>query len=309
MTSAENTTRRRRGASIPIFGILVTTVGIIVLLNTFGVLEWTVWLDMWRLWPVLLVLFGVKFIFPAIHPLLVFLISAVVIAGAILFAFTASENNLFDSDFTTFTYDLESNDEADALVLNLDFGAGTLRVRPLVATDDRLVAAEFFDDEDDIEVTSEINNGTQEVTMQLDTNQFPFFGRSGSGREWTVYIHPDVETALSIDGGAGRFDVDLENMNVTEFDINVGAADLSVTTPAAAGHVSGDIKAGAADIRVTVPDGTDARINNDSGVSSVDISSSRFPKTGDVHESEGYNSATNRLDLSIGAGVSNITVE
>ncbi len=68
-------------------GLILVLIGIILLANTLGVLEWSVWLDIVRFWPLLLVSWGISLIFRGkrlsfLAPLIIFLgIILGVIAG------------------------------------------------------------------------------------------------------------------------------------------------------------------------------------------------------------------------------------
>lgn len=298
---------RRHTANIPVFGVMLTAASIILLLNTLDVLPWDVWRELWRLWPVLLILAGVKFVIPSMHPLVVFLLSIITVGVVLGFAFYVAEDDRFSTDFEAFEYELVRG-TATSLDLDLDFGAGELNILPLPADDTRLVVAELFDDKNHVDIDESMSGSTRELTIRLESSGFLFFGGGGDGREWTLRINPAIPTTINIDGGAGQFVLDFEDTLVQGFDINVGAVDLDLTAPANAGHVDGTIDAGAADITVRVPDGVAARIDTDTGVSSVNIDSDRFPKTGNVNASTDYSTATNRLDLSIDAGASSITV-
>jgi hypothetical protein len=68
------------------------------------------------------------------------------------------------------------------------------------------------------------------------------------------------------------------------------------------------INGGAASIEITVPDGIAAKIDIDSGLSSIDVDESRFPKVGHDHVSPDYDTATSRVNIVIAAGVSSISV-
>ncbi|MFN2224851.1 MAG: LiaI-LiaF-like domain-containing protein, partial [Anaerolineae bacterium] len=51
----------RRPKRIDILGpVLLIAIGIILLLNTMGILEWSVWWRLIRLWPVLLIAAGLE---------------------------------------------------------------------------------------------------------------------------------------------------------------------------------------------------------------------------------------------------------
>lgn len=47
--------------SVP--AILLIFVGVVLLLNNFGVIPWEVWGAIWKLWPVLIIAWGVQQIF------------------------------------------------------------------------------------------------------------------------------------------------------------------------------------------------------------------------------------------------------
>lgn len=40
--------------------IIFLTLGIILLLNNFGVIDWNIWNLLWRFWPVILIIWGLK---------------------------------------------------------------------------------------------------------------------------------------------------------------------------------------------------------------------------------------------------------
>ena len=143
--------------------------------------------------------------------------------------------------------------------------------------------------------------------MGVEEIRLPFAGPRGR-REWEVLVRPGIPVTLDLDGGASAYILDLSGLRVVSFDLSTGATSVELTAPASAGHVDGTIQGGAASYQVTIPEGVAARIDVDSGLSSVEIDEDRFPKTGDVHQSANYDSAENRINLTISAGVSSIEV-
>ena len=53
--------RHRRGGWV--FGLILIFTGAVLLLNNMGVLPWSVWNFIWPLWPLLLVLIGLRIVF------------------------------------------------------------------------------------------------------------------------------------------------------------------------------------------------------------------------------------------------------
>ena len=53
---------RQRRLGIPVFALLLVLVGGVLLLQNLGVIPWELWLELWRLWPVLIIAFGLNLI-------------------------------------------------------------------------------------------------------------------------------------------------------------------------------------------------------------------------------------------------------
>ena len=146
----------------------------------------------------------------------------------------------------------------------------------------------------------------------------------GWGRDWRVSLSTVPEIAMALGTGASSIDLDLTDLRVTRLHVAAGATDLDIRMPARAGDVEVVIDAGAADIDVWIPDGVEARIVNDSGFSSFNISH-RFPSLesqgwsaeygtiggrgpGEIYSSRGYGEAENRIYVEVNGGASSISV-
>jgi len=140
---------RRRGIGIPVMGILLVSAGVIALLNTTGALSWSVWWDMWRLWPMLLVLWGLNIIFHRFHPIIIGAVVLAFVAVVVGFAFWADDSEYFRADLENFEYAFTRN-EATKLDIDIDFGAGTLNIGALDPSDERAIHVLFYDDEDHV---------------------------------------------------------------------------------------------------------------------------------------------------------------
>jgi len=88
-------------------------------------------------------------------------------------------------------------------------------------------------------------------------------------------IASDVDTDLQVDGGAGEFIIDLRDVRVTNADINVGAAQLTVTLPKPTTAVTIDVNAGASSITIEVPDGVEAQVTTKGALLTLRSSNSR----------------------------------
>lgn len=74
-----------------VWALLLIFTGIIFLLNNTGVIPWSIWGELWRFWPVLLILGGVKLIIGRgwMADVVVGLVAAVLFATIIVYALRA----------------------------------------------------------------------------------------------------------------------------------------------------------------------------------------------------------------------------
>ena len=78
-------TREHRGGSI--WGCLLLFAGLILVLNNFGIIAWTFWYAIAPLWPLLLVLFGLRIIFgrSTVARIIVLLLTCIFIMMTIIY--------------------------------------------------------------------------------------------------------------------------------------------------------------------------------------------------------------------------------
>lgn len=124
---------------------------------------------------------------------------------------------------------------------------------------------------------------------------------------WTLSLHPDVATTLAPHTGATKTRADLRDLRVTECVVKTGASDTEIIAPAS-GASRLSVEAGVASVTVRIPDGVAAEIRNRSALGSVEIDEFRFPRSGDVHRSEGFGSAADRVAIELDGGLTSFTV-
>ena len=326
-----------RRALLP--AILLVILGIVLLLNTTGVVGWGIWLSLFRFWPLILIAVGLNIIlgrrFPVVSALLVTLILCAGVGVAYVF-----DRDTEPGYFVGTSNHSWALGDAETLDMEIDFGAGSLAIDSGVSTGaDELfvVRASGID----AAVTPTRNSaraqngggyygyspigtdGKVAVTLSpkgprdlrvahgggwdIDIDLWGLFQRLGDVN-WEVGISPEVAVKLDIDAGAADIALDLRDINLEALDIDIGAADVNVVLPAHAGHTDVSIDAGAADIDIFVPDDVAALIESDSALISLDVDTSRFPESDGVYQSPGYDTARNRVHISIDAGVSDISI-
>jgi hypothetical protein len=289
---------RRRGG-LPIMAIILIALGVVLLLQTTGVLSWGLWGELWRFWPIILIAIGINLIIGGRMPwVAVLLIILLVVASVgIALALAVDERAGVIEGFE------QPLDGLESVAVRIDFGAGKLTVGSLPDGSPNLAEGTLKGRKGEVKLVQA--DGSTELQISMDERGAL---RRFSNVSWSILLSRVPKLSLRLNGGAADMTLDLRDLKVTALDVNTGAADVEITMPASAGHTRADISGGAADVEIVVPEGVAARVTSSSGLSDVDIDASRFPKSGDVWASPDFDTATNRVEIEIKVGASSVSV-
>ena len=201
-----------------------------------------------------------------------------------------------------FTIELK---DAARLNLDIDHGAGSL----LVKGGARSGVAVSGLSGTSLEISHQLEGDHLDVTLQAGPTFLPFLGPEGG--EWQFDLTQDVPVSIKLDTGASNLVLDMTDVKLSFLGINAGASSIKVKLPASAGNSLVDIEAGAASIDLLIPEGVGARIRIEQGISSVKIDEIRFPSrnsTNNLFESEGFETAENKVEISLEGGASSMVV-
>lgn len=281
--------RERTGPSIA-FPLVLIALGGVFLLANMGYISGLSWNRVAQLWPAILVLIGVDLLLrprsmaaaflaevAIVGAALIFLVAAPPIGGVTPGAFVAAEN--------------VAREGATEMSLTLGYGAGELR---LSGGGSDLVAVKSTHQDVDLQRVVRSGN-TAAVNVRSNTPNPAFVTAS---RSWDVRVPSDIPVALTLDLGAGDFNVDLRDVMITRATVNNGASDLTIGLPTPKGEVPFTISTGASSVTLEAPLGVHYRVTTTGGLNSI---------TG-TQETAGYAAARDRLTITISAGVSSITI-
>jgi hypothetical protein len=145
-----------------------------------------------------------------------------------------------------------------------------------------------------------------EVKVEAGPSFVPFVGPSEG--VWRFQLTREIPLSLLVEAGASSVDINLRDVLASRVELKTGASSSNVTMPAQ-GVSFLDVEAGAASVNIHVPDGTAARIRIREEVNSVHVDTHRFPRldTG-LYQSADYESAANRAEIHVEAGLGSVTV-
>jgi hypothetical protein len=260
------------------WAVLLILLGALLLLNNAGVLDVSIW--------------------KLVGPLFLIALGAWIVWGIISGRRPAEAEEV--------TIPLENASQAH---IHIRHGAGRLHLKA-GAGPDELMSGTFVGG---LDYQSRCTQNVLDVAMRVPPTSLPALGWPwvwGSRRlfDWSFGLNDEVALSLDFEIGANEARLDLSDLCVTELRLKTGASATDLTLPASAGYTRAAIEAGAASVTIRVPPAVEGRIRIEGGLAGIAVDRDRFPRTGNVYQSTGYETAQNRVDLDIHAGAGSISV-
>lgn len=258
------------------WGFMLILVGILFFLDSSGLLKGV---NPWELiWPVFLIGLGLWILF-----------------GNLLGRKSAGEARQI-------TIPLEG---ATSAHVKIGHGAGRLTINSQAAPGE-LLSGSFAGG---VQYKLDHTGSEAKIKLRVPDQTFPFFNWGwGHGIDWTIHLNREIPYALEVGTGANETVLDLTDLRITELQVHTGASSTEVSLPVSAGYTRVSCEGGVAGMKLAVPTNVAARIRYRGGLSSINVNSTRFPRSGDVYQSTDYGTAVNKVDIDIQMGVGSVDI-
>jgi hypothetical protein len=288
------------------WGAFFILLGLLLLAARVGLFT-ICWSDLWRFWPLVLVLIGGALLLRGSKYSKLMLglggaLCALLVVSLLTFTWIDGEwESSRESREQTFTVPYEAATQRASFVY--DGGAGTLEIRDGVqglfdaASRASFGEYSFFVDSVD---------GGKEIRMTFN----------GAGHRWrigrfdhkaTVALHPGPVWDLDMSLGASKVVLDLSALNVKSLRLENGATTARIKLGSLGEETSLHIDAGASSIRIEVPESAGCQVHVEAPISSKRLPG--FVKMGDgEYRTENFSSAARKITIDIQAGASSIRV-
>jgi hypothetical protein len=319
-------------------GLTLILIGIIFLANTLGILDWSVWSNIFKLWPLLLVSLGLSLILRGkslsfLGPLII-LLAIILGAGAIYMGINFEGKVV--SEVKTLSRDLVT--EAQKAQIN-EFPP-EVKIPSEIETTDEVGVIPEIEEHPKIEKASivlkfdvgklTLNESTPllyECISQYQYKEFePFEKFSRTEKEaniiiyhspvtkkrisnniknnWELKLNNQIIYNLSIETGAINMDSNLSGFKVEKLYIESGVSNINLVAPKYNSKII--INTGASNIDIAIPKEVGATVNIDSGIAIKNLDD--FIKINDTYKSNNYDNSEFKTEIEIDCGVSKINI-
>lgn len=292
--------------------LLLILVGVLLLLQNFDFLPWSLWRDLSKFWPILLISSGLQIAFARSFrgSLMAAGVSLGLFSLALLYALDNTSLHILGrlgapSVKRTQSQDVSKNQynlaELDNITFDFEVGAAQFEIKD-TTSDNILDVSANLNRHQEINIEEEIDEATLRLSTSIDSGQWVQFDTSGR-------IMADIDTAavptdMSIRVGSGTARVSLAETNLEELAIEVGAGTAVIDlTEMATPSAQMNIDVGVGTVQLLLDEQAQYWVEHQVGVGNIEVNGERMTQGLGSQGSFGANeSADLHLDVSIGAG-------
>jgi hypothetical protein len=286
-------------------GTFLILLGCVFLLVNLGYISWDVMADVARLWPLLLVAWGLSLITRGTRTsFLGFLGPLVLIVGLVYVLWDDYRGGGQNMETVKASQELTDIDEAE---VSLRFAGGTLIVGP--GDSMNLIEADMDYRADTSKprliYTEEEGLGTAILRRTGSTHAGP-----GMGNRWDVRLTDQIPLALRLVAEGSKCNIDLNRIQVTDVEISAGASKVDVRFGRGDLNTSVRVDAGVSELRLEIPRQYGIRLLLGCGLCLKDLPDGMSKKEGGggAYYSRDYDAAPYRMDLEVDASVSRVSI-
>jgi hypothetical protein len=187
--------------------------------------------------------------------------------------------------------------------IRINYGAGRIKIG---ASDqvENLLEAKFGGG---VSVKDSTTGDPRTISLRTPDNAFWIFPMN-TGFNWDINLCSEIPINLDIKTGAGESFLDLEKLNISDLRIQTGAGATQVILPSHPGLLRSKIQTGVGELILTVPPGVPVRFNASVGLGEIKRDRNRFMKVGHYYQTENFDQAQDKIDITITTGLGSVSI-
>ncbi len=298
--------------------IMLIGIGGLLLLSNLGVLPWTAWILLWRFWPLVLIAIGIEVLIgqrSTAGAVISALLILVLFAGAGAAAFFAPQMAFFDAytnpgewQSRSIVHPLQDYIAAEVFI---DWTSLPGELSALDSSSNLIEADLTYRGELIFDVRE--RGERAEISLDTRTDGLWFFRSLPQPRSsWKLYLTPEIPLDLTLDSGSGSCGFDLSELQLEALLLDSGSGAVDLSLPGSQSFPV-TIDSGSGRLRIDLPADSGVQVRLDSGSGSFHPSSRFQLVSGErredgIWETENFNSAENRITITLDQGSGSVTI-
>jgi hypothetical protein len=286
--------------------MLLIIIGVILLLNVTGVLDWSIWWSILRLWPLFLVALGLDLLIgrrSVLGALVAALLVILIFVGALWLSTTGlAAAGLASQDI------VQPLGDATQAEVTIDPVMGVLRLRALPESANIVEGKILLAKGEEVIEEFSLQGSSAAYTLKAGEGSWePFSGFFNEHRVWDLGLSPGATLRLLPGPTFGQQDLNLTGLELSELRTS-GALGLAKVILPAEGRYQANISQAMGVIEIGIPRGLGVRLNAGTAMVVRQLPGDFQQQDGNVYLSPGYATAENQVDLDVSLAIGLVTV-
>ncbi|MDH4222086.1 MAG: DUF5668 domain-containing protein [candidate division Zixibacteria bacterium] len=292
-------------------GVILTSVGLVLLLNNLDYVDWAVWLSILSLWPVLLIAIGIEKLFARTVLSFLALLSPVLLLLAILGPayFYLDYQGKPDSPAKTFNLEKGMDFPYKKGYASLDFKTGKLLMS---SSQDKLITADL--DYWTREPLFIHNYSEQDSTVRLNVNDVDrswkgwFKDGFNKNRHWNIYLSDKIPWELEIENDVMSGDLDFSELILEKLTLDLDVSNLKVKLGNRAKYLNATIEADISKLVLLLPRTARVKLEKDATLSSTEFKNITLDRSREKYWTYDSDSADSRIEIQLRGDISKLEI-
>lgn len=307
------------------WGILLVIIGILFILKNMGLIFFD-WWTVVRLWPLILILWGISLIPVQGYIRLILSLVAIAVTFILVSKFDRNERPFlgWHNDHKKWEYRWEDNNDEEndstwsnevqelfqtydstmkEATLTFDAAAGDFKLSDSLLSD-KLILFKKRGNIGDYSMTSSDEDGRRIVNLSIEDSDIKINKYSNKVQ---LYLNPQPVWDFKFEVGAANIDFDLSNFNIASLGLEGGASSMNLKLGDKNPMSKVNIEAGAASIDISVPTTAGVEINTETVLTSHNFPGFKKISKGQFR-TDNFSTAPSKIIIEVDAGVSSLSV-
>jgi hypothetical protein len=281
--------------------------GVLFLLNNFGMLDRSVWSQLWRLWPLIPIAIGAEMLLGRRNRMLSPLIMLGVLAAGVVFVLASGGFQGMSMPMSK-TVAVPSKG-ANSAHLSVQFTAGRLNISSMDPDGADLVRGTLEYTEKQREPLINIKREENAASIFINENNPPTYERD-SRMDWTLLLGQQTPFSLTLVADGAESNLNLSDLNISSMDLTLRGNDTTVRFPSSTQSTMATITVETAGLDLIIPSEVEARIEiSSSEAVDIDVDEDRFARDGQAYQTKGYIRADKKVTIVLRLRASHVDIK
>lgn len=301
------------------WGVVLVIIGTLFILKNVGLIFFD-WGTIWRLWPLILILWGISLIPVKDYLKLIFSVAAIGLSILLISRYDKSGYYSFGWDGSRHSFDYDPDDKwssgsedqqlfqsFDSAIqrvdLKLEAAAGDFRLSDTTPAD-KLLTFSKKGNIGDYSMTSEDDSTMRVISLKINDSHVRF---KNNGNRVRLGLNTKPIWDFDFDIGAASIRFDLSKYKVGKLNIDGGASSIDIKLGDLMDVSNINIEAGASSIDLNIPESVGAELKTETVLSSSNYEGFNKVESG-LYRTKNFNQAVKKIFIEIDAGVSSLNI-